>query len=154
MEQENGTVAAAASVQPTSSKPKTKTPGVVIAHRILSGLAVCFGIMWILIGVSLMQSSSPNPAPSFSSGPGSQRQISYHSSERDKAPTYVAFGAILATVFTVGFFLRASPIAFVYHTFLLVLLVGLFGAGLILAIWWFLKRNRTYYGIGLAKERA
>jgi hypothetical protein len=152
MEQENSAVAGAASVQPPPSKPKTKIPGVVIAHRILSGLAVCFGIMWILIGVSLMQSSSPNPAPSFSSGPGSQRQVSYHSSERDKAPTYVAFGTILSTLFVIGFFLKASPIAYFYHTILLVLLIGLFGAGLILAIWWFLKRNRHYYRIGLAKE--
>ena len=153
MEQENGAVAAAASVQPPSPKPKTKIPGVVIAHRILSALAVCFGIMWILIGASLMQSSSPSAAPSSSSGPGTQRQIYYHSSERDKAPTYVAFGAILSALFVIGFFLKASQIAYVYHTILLVLLIGLFGAGLILAIWWFLKCNRHYYRIGGTKRR-
>lgn len=154
MEQENNGAGAGAPAQPLNLKPKTKRPGVVIAHRIFSSLAVCFGIMWILIGLSLMQTSSPSPGPSFSSGPGSQRLISSSSSERDKAPTYVAFGAIVAVVFVVGFFLKASPIAYVYHTILLVLLIGLFGAGLILSIWWFLKRNRNYYGIGLARDTA
>jgi hypothetical protein len=145
-------MAAVQGAGPVEAKTRTRTPGVVIAHRILSALAVCFGIMWILIGLSLMQSSPPSPSPSFSSGPGTQRQVYYHSSERDKAPTYVAIGAILAVVFVVGFFLKASPIAYVYHTILVVLLIGLFGAGLVLSIWWFLKRNRNYYGIGLARR--
>ena len=153
MEQEKSP-GAAASTQPLAAKPETKIPGVVIAHRIFSSLAICFGIMWILIGVSLMQTSPPSPSPSFSRGPGSQQLISSHSSERDKAPTYVAFGAILAVVFVIGFFLNASPIAYVYHTILVVLLIGLFGTGLVLSIWWFLKRNRNYYGIGLAKDTA
>ena len=139
---------------PVEPKTRIKTPGVVIAHRIFSTVAICFGIMWILIGLSLMQTSPPSPSPSFSRGPGSQQLISSHSSERDKAPTYVAFGALLAGVFAIGFFLKASPIAYIYHTILVVLLIGLFGAGLVLSIWWFLKRNRNYYGIGLSKETA
>lgn len=132
--------------QSEPDKPKRKTPGVVIAHRVLSSLAICFGLMWILIGVSLMQQSPPS-TPSFSSGPGSQRQTYYHSSERDKAPTYVAFGAIWAAVFVIGLFLRAGPFAYIYHTLLLVPFVGLL-VGLILCIWWFRKRTRNYYGIG------
>lgn len=150
MEQESHGAGAGAPAQPPTVKPKPKRPGVVIAHRIFSALAVCFGIMWILIGVSLMQTSSPSPSPSFSSGPGSQRLISSHSSERDKAPTYVALGSIIAVVFVIGFFLKASPIAYIYHTLLVVLLIGLFGAGLVLSIWWFLKRTRDYYGVGRA----
>ncbi|HEX6186951.1 MAG TPA: hypothetical protein VFZ40_02630 [Pyrinomonadaceae bacterium] len=154
MEQENSAAGAGAPAQPAIVRPKTKRPGVVIAHRIFSSLAVCFGIMWILIGLSLMQTSPPTPSPSFSSGPGSQQVIYSHSSERDKAPIYVTFGAIVAVVFVIGFFLKASPIAYIYHTILVVLLIGLFGAGLVLSIWWFLKRNRNYYGIGLAKDTA
>lgn len=154
METENSAAGAGTPAQPLAVRPKTKRPGVVIAHRIFSSLAICFGIMWILIGLSLMQTSAASPSPSFSSGPGSQQLIYSHSSERDKAPTYVTFGAILAVVFAIGFFLKASPIAYIYHTILVVLLLGLFGAGLVLSIWWFLKRNRNYYGIGLAKDTA
>ena len=147
MEQEKR-AAAAASTQPLAAKPKTKTPGVVIAHRIFSSLAICFGIMWVLIGLSLMQTSPPSPSPPFSRGPGSQQLISSHSSERDKAPAYVAIGLAIAAVFAVGLFLKAGIIAYVYHTILLVILVLLLGIGLILAIWWFRKRTRDYYGVG------
>lgn len=131
------------------AEPRSKTPGVVIAHRVLSSLAICFGLMWIFIGASLMQDRPPS-TPSFSSGPGSQRQIYYHSSERDRAPTYIAFGAIWAIVFAIGLFLKAGRWAYIYHTILLVLLVGMW-VGLILCIWWFRKRTRNYYGIGGAR---
>jgi len=147
MESPNEPIAAAQiDRQSEPDKPKRKTPGVVIAHRVLSSLAICFGLMWILIGVSLMQQNPPS-TPSFSSGPGSQQLISYHSSERDKAPAYVAFGAIWAAVFVIGLFLRAGPFAYIYHTILLLPFVGLL-VGLVLFIWWFRKRTRNYYGLG------
>lgn len=132
---------------------RSKTPGVVIAHRVLSALAICFGILWIVIGASLMQ-ARPSTTPSISSGPGSQRQIYYHSSERERAPTYIAFGAIWATVFAIGLFLKAGAFAYIYHTILLILLVVMWGAGLILGIWWFRQRTRNYYGIGAVSKNA
>ncbi|HKR60010.1 MAG TPA: hypothetical protein VJS64_09745 [Pyrinomonadaceae bacterium] len=133
------------------AEQRSKRPGVVIAHRVLSALAICFGLMWIVIGASLMQSRPPS-TPSFSSGPGSQQQIYYHSSERDRAPTYIAFGAILTTVFAIGLFLKAGAFAYIYHTILVILLVGMWGAGLILFIWWFRQRTRNYYGIGAVSK--
>jgi hypothetical protein len=131
-----------------SNDKKRKTPGVVIAHRVFSVVAICFGLMWLGIGISLMQDKPPAPREYFSSGPGSVRLVSYHSSERDKAPTYVAIGLAIAAVFAAGLFLKAGVIAYVYHSILLVLLVLLWGIGLILAIWWFRKRTRDYYCVG------
>lgn len=134
--------------QPPEVKQKRKTLGIVIAHRVLSSLAIAFGLLWVGIGLSLMQTSAPSPSPAFSSGPGSQQQIYYHSSERDKAPTYLAVGAIIAGIFGIGLFLKSGLAAYLYHTLLVILLIGLWGAGLILCIWWFRKRTRNYYGIG------
>ncbi len=145
--QEEPVEAALPEAESQPAKRRSKRPGVVIAHRVLSALAICFGLMWILIGASLMQ-ERPSPTPSFSSGPGFQTQVYYHSSETERAPTYIAFGAILATVFAIGLFLKAGAFAYIYHTILVILLVGMWGAGLILFIWWFRRRTRNYYGVG------
>lgn len=120
---------------------------------------LALGLLFVGIGSSLYAARPKIAASyqSYSSGPGSQRVISYFSSEQARAPFYVTAGLIYAALFAVGLALPSRRGSYIYLTALMPLgmwnIIGIVFAP-ILCIWWFRKDTRRHFGFGVAPPNA
>lgn len=148
-----------AQIPDVEAQNNSRRPKVIVAHSVFCVLMLCLGLLFLGIGLSLF-AARPSirswlQSQSYSRGPGSQRAISYHSSEQERAPFYVIAGLAYSAVYAVGLWLPRKRSTYVYRTGLLPLgcwnVIGIPFA-LLLCIWWFRRKTREFHGFGIETE--